>query len=142
LRQGTKNTEPERISKMIIHRIPEIQDTSVILNPRIIISQGQNEIGTFSLLNDVADFMFRGRKLDSLFHIRSGESISIEPLADNPEQIASVAFFNDFNLLKEVSAPPFMFDFQCTPGKKFTLNVEFKSKTGVRNSVRAYLITD
>ena len=142
VRNGSKIIEPERISKMIIHRIPEIQDTMVILNPRITISQGKNEIGTFTLQNDVADFMFTGKRQDSLLHIRSSESISVEPTADNPEQIASVAFFNDFDLLKEVSAPPFRFDFQCPPGKKFTLNVEFKSKTGVRNSVRAYLNCD
>lgn len=142
VRQGTKNIEPERINKMIMHRIPEIQDTMVIRNPRITISQGENEIGNFSLLNDVADFMFRGKMQDSLLHIRSSEKISIEPIADNPEQIASVAFYNDFDLVKEVSAPPFRFDFQCSPGEKFTLNVEFKSKTGVKNSVRAYLIAD
>ena len=141
-RKGSKDIDAERINKMIIHRIPEIHDTLVILNPRIKISQGIDEIGTFSLLNDVADFMFRGRNQDSILHIRSSEIISIEPITDNPEQILSVSFFNDFDLLKEVTTSPFRFDFQCTPGEKFTLNVEFKSKTGVKNSVRAYLIAD
>ena len=142
VRKGSGNNEAERISRMIIHRIPGKQDTMVIRNPRIKISQGKDETGTFNLLNDVADFMFQGRKQDSLFHIRSTEVISIEPLADNPEQIASVTFFSDFDLVEEVSAPPFRFDFQCSPGEKFTINVEFKSKTGVKNSVRAYLIAD
>jgi len=114
----------------------------VIRNPRIKISQGEDEAGTFYLRNDVADFMFVGRKQDSLFRIRCTENISVEPFADNPEQISSVTFFSDFDMIKEVSMPPFRYDFRCTPGKKFTLNVEFKSKTGVKNSVRAYLIAE
>jgi hypothetical protein len=142
VRKGTVNAEPERIRWMLIHRMPEKQDSMVIRNPRIIISQGKDETGTFSLLDDVADFMFRGRKQDSLFHLSSSEIISIEPLAENPEQITSVAFYNDFDLVKEDTIPPFNLDLQCIRGKKFTLNVEFKSKTGVKNSVRAYLIAD
>ncbi|MBI5010212.1 MAG: hypothetical protein HZB98_11330 [Bacteroidia bacterium] len=93
-------------------------------------------------MNDVADFMFRGKQHDSLFRIRSSENISIEPIADNPDQISSVTFFNDFDIVNEDTVPPFIYDFRYTPGKKFTLNVEFKSKTGVKNSVRAYLIAD
>ncbi len=142
IRKGSGNNETERISRMIIHRIPEKKDTMVIRNPRIKISQGKDVTGTFHLLNDVADFMFLGMKQDSLFHLRSSENISLEPLADNPEQIASITIFNDFDKVKENISPPFLYDFHGTPGKKFTLNVEFKSKTGVKNSVRAYLIAD
>lgn len=140
--KGTGKTEPEKINSIIIHRIPEKQDSMVIRNPGIRISQGKEETGTFYLLNDVSDFMYRGRKQDSLFHLRRIESISIEPFADNPEQIASVAYFNDFDLIKEDTVPPFNLDLQSIPEKKFTLNVEFKSKTGVKNSVRAYLVAD
>jgi arylsulfatase A-like enzyme len=140
--KGTGKTEPEKINSIIIHRIPEKQDSMVIRNPGIRISQGKEETGTFYLLNDVSDFMYRGRKQDSLFHLRRNESISIEPFADNPEQIESVAYFNDFDLIKEDTVPPFNLDLQSIPEKKFTLNVEFKSKTGVKNSVRAYLVAD
>ncbi len=52
------------------------------------------------------------------------------------------ASFKRFYQSAGASAPPFRYDFRCTPGKKFTLNVEFKSKTGVKNSVRAYLTGD
>ncbi len=141
-RKGTGRAETERISSMIIHRIPEDKDTLVIQNPQIRISHGKDNNRTFSLLNDVADFMFLGKRLDSLFHIRSNETFLIEPFADNPGQIASVTFFRDFDPVKEITAPPFLFELQCAPGEKFTLNVEFKSRTGVKNSVRAYLIAD
>lgn len=129
----------ESVKEIILNRIPGMNDTGVIINPAITIKTGNQVIGKFTLGNDVADFMFRGGIADELIKVRIEDEVLIIPKCDNPERIASVEIFKDFQSVAKISNPPFDYTFTSDTKEKFTLNAEFTSKTGVKNSVRAYL---
>ncbi|HBQ82457.1 MAG TPA: hypothetical protein DD745_06220, partial [Bacteroidales bacterium] len=139
LNPGRKNEAVEKLQSMIIHRIPRDEDKDVITNQGFTIKSTTEKPGKFYLKNDIADFMFAGAGHDELTKINSDNSIQLIPFADNPDQIASITVYKDFRRVTEIKEPPFIYDFICNKGEKFTLNVEFTSKKGVKNSVRAYL---
>ena len=116
-----------------------MNDTGVIINPAISLKTGNQVIGEFTLGNDIADYMFRGGIADELIKVRIGDEVTIIPECDNPERIASVEIFKDFQSVAKISNPPFEYMLTSDTKEKFTLNAEFTSKTGVKNSVRAYL---
>jgi hypothetical protein len=59
---------------------------------------------------------------------------------DNPDQIKKVEVFVDFESVAIADQSPFNFDIPL-PGKdKFTVNVEFTSANGVKNSARAFVL--
>jgi arylsulfatase A-like enzyme len=139
LNSGRKNEGVEKLQSIIIHRIPRDEDKDVIINQGFTIKSTTEELGKFYLKNDAADFMFAGARHDELTNVKSDSSIQIIPFADNPDQIASITVYKDFKRVAEIKESPFIYDFLCNKGEKVTLNVEFTSKTGVKNSVRAYL---
>lgn len=136
---GKKKEAVEWLSYLLVRRIPGEEEKDVLLNPCFTIRSGTAELGKYYLKNDVADFMFQGGSHDELLKIKRGNPIQIIPSADNPEMISSLTVFHDFKIVAEISQPPFMIEFPCAESEKYTLNIEFKSKTGVKNSVRAYL---
>ncbi|HUX94708.1 MAG TPA: sulfatase-like hydrolase/transferase [Bacteroidales bacterium] len=136
---GRKNEAVERMQRLIIHRIPGTEDKYVLTDPGFKIMSDSRLQGMFYLKNDVADFMFLGGRHDELTKVRAEGTIQIIPFADNPDQIASVSIYRDFKRVAEIRESPFIYDLACEKDEKFTLNVEFTSKTGVKNSARAYL---
>lgn len=136
---GLSGGEIESLKEIIINRIPEKKDTGVIKNPVISLKTGNKILGRFSLGNDVADFMFRGGMSDELLRVRKGDEVVIIPECDNPESISTVEIFKDFKSIAKISNSPYTFRFTTETTERFTLNAEFTSKTGVKNSVRAYL---
>ena len=136
---GIKKVAFERLQRLIIHRIPGEEEKDVLKNPFYTIKTGNDELGKYYLKNDVADFMFSGSGHDELTHVKTENGIQVIPSADNPEEIKSVTIYKDFRKVAEIGEPPFIYNLQGKPSEKFTLNVEFTSKTGVKNSVRAYL---
>lgn len=139
---GRSEEAIERLQRLIIHRIPGDKEKDVLKKLSFAINSGSDKPDKYYLKNDVADFMFNGGKHDELQSIKKGTTIQIVPAAENPENIASVKIFKDFKVIAETSQPPFIIELPCTRSEKFTLNVEFTSKTGVKNSVRAYLKCD
>ncbi|NMC36703.1 MAG: sulfatase-like hydrolase/transferase [Bacteroidales bacterium] len=136
---GLNGGEIESLKEIIINRIPGIKDTGVIKNPVIALKTGNQILGKFTLGNDVADFMFRGGMSDELLRVRKGDEVLIVPECDNPESIGTVEIFKDFKSVAKISNPPYAFRFTSETTERFTLNAEFTSKTGIKNSVRAYL---
>ncbi len=136
---GGKAEANGTLNRMIVHRIPGKDEPGVLRNLSFTLEADGKKSEHFTSGNDVADFMFKGGTRDELFRIPKTGKIKILPSADNPEDIAAIEVFKDFQKVAETRHFPFEAELPANRSDKFTLNVEFISKKGVRNSVRAYL---
>jgi arylsulfatase A-like enzyme len=139
---GRNNEAVKNLQSMIIHRIPQEEDRDIVINQGFTIKSATGKQHKFYIKNDIADFMFYGAQHDELTSVKSDTPIRIITFADNPDQIAFVTFYKDFSKVAEIKDAPFIYDLICKKGEKFTLNVEFTSKNGIKNSVRAFLKCD
>ncbi len=130
------------LQRLSIRRIPGEEDADVLRNISFSIQDGANEIVKFSAKNVVSDFSYRGSRSDELVAMKATGDLKIIPSADNPEEIRAVTIYKDFLKIAELNDRPFIYTMPCNSGEKFTLNVEFTSKTGVKNSARAYLLIE
>ena len=127
------------LQKLAIERIPGEEDKNVLRNMGFTIQSGADDPVKFISKNDVSDFMYQGARPDELVTIKATGDLKITPSAYNPDEIQTVSIFKDFVKIAELNDKPFIYSMPCKSGEKFTLNVEFTSKTGVKNSARAYL---
>ena len=123
---------------LLVHRIPGPEDSAVLQNLGFTL-ESENISKKYFRQNDVAGFRTRGSRQDELTEISQGNSIRIIPFADNTDQIETIEIFDDFQLLATSNNDPWTFSIDQMSKGKHTLNVEFTSKNGVKNSVRAYL---
>ena len=124
---------------MLVHRIFQPQDTQLLRNPGFIILNAEDTVGVFSETNSVADLRLYGRRHDDLVVLNNEVQFKIHAFCDNPEQIEQVDLFVDFNREASLKTAPFEFDLELPDFGKFTINVEFISKGGIKHVARAYV---
>jgi hypothetical protein len=117
----------------MVYRIPEKRDVDVLQNAGMIIKSGDKE-RRIQQSSATADFLYGLKEKDPL-ELNPGTSVTVEPFVDNPGQIATVSLFFDFEKIEMLSIPPFIFTLRIDQPGKHTVNVEFKSKSGIFTSV-------
>jgi len=121
-----------------VHRIPEPKNSNVLIDPRFELIVDGKSHGEYRISSAASDFLESGR-LDELVVIEKDGEIRIETFTENPEQLAVVEVFVEFESIAKKTQAPFNFVFEDLSKGKYTLNVEFTSKAGIKNAARAYI---
>ena len=136
---GPKNAAIDVLQLLIVHRIPNENDHDLLTNPEFVLLNNEETVGHYSTTNSVADMMQNGGKHDELMILNEVQTLKVQAGCDNIDQLKRVDIYLDFEKIETKYNPPF--DFYINPPKKgkYTLNVEFTSKKGIKNAARAYL---
>ncbi|MCB0665665.1 MAG: sulfatase-like hydrolase/transferase [Saprospiraceae bacterium] len=134
---GNSGQAVERLRRLVVHHVPGREDGEVLLNPQFKIETNGQKYGPFGIRNSAADFMFNERPEIPVV-ITGRRMLKILTSVDNPAQIDRIIAYRNFSEIGEVSTSEIMELTDLEPGK-FTLNIEFISKTGIRNSARAII---
>jgi len=129
------------MSLIKVHRIPGPEDTDVLMNPGFDLVVDGNTVDNFNIYSGATDFLAQGG-LDDPVMVKPGDEIKISVNVDNPEQLKIVEVFVDFESIAIETVVPFNYVIEDTGKDKYTLNVEFTSKEGVKNAARAYVIRE
>jgi len=127
------------LRRLVVHHLPGDQDTGILINPMVTLQKRGKTMGSYGISNAAAEFMF-GAQHDSTIIVGEQSSLSVIPSVDNPEQLREVIVYRNFTKIAESDKAPFHMELRPAPGT-FTLNVEFISKSGIRNSVRTQVKT-
>ena len=131
---GDGPTGVNAMSRLLVHRIPEKKDVGVLRNTGMDLYTSDENHRHFFFSSATADFMFGSRQGEP-FEVRAGETVTIRPLAENEEQIARIRLFIGFDLVETLSKPPYTFTINPAKSGNYTVNMEFKSRSGITNSV-------
>jgi arylsulfatase A-like enzyme len=124
-----------------VHRVPGPGDRVLRGHGFELFADGRS-VGRFAADGAALEFMRRGGQQDQPVPVPAGARLRIEPYADNPEELAGIRVFVDFEQCAGVDEMPYAVEIEAPAGEKYTLNVEFISGSGARNAARAHLQTE
>jgi len=136
---GNGSVGVDRMTKLIVHRIPEKKDVTVLRNAGMSFETIRGEKQLYFLSSATTDFMF-GAANTIPFEIKSGEYLFIQLFADNEEQIEEVTLYQGFHKIESKMDPPFKFTLIVKEEGSRTINVEFKTISGVVNTVHGDIL--
>jgi arylsulfatase A-like enzyme len=127
------------MSRLIVHRVPESKDSGILRNAGMLFKTNTGEEQFYYVSSATADFLFGGKSPEPL-EIESGESLIIQPYADNEEQIEMVTLYLGFDKIDTKKKPPFSFSINPAQQGKYTINVELMSKSGTITVVHGDIV--
>ncbi len=136
---GSASAGIEKMTKLIVHRLPEEKDVSLLKNTSMVLKKDGGETAIFKPSSATADFLF-GVDNGEPFEVRAGIPITVQAVAENDDQIERVHLFIGFNKIETISKPPFSFSINPDKPGKHTLNLEYISKTGVVTAVHGDIL--
>jgi len=126
------------LNLLVVHRIPGEMD-DVLRNAGISLQSPANAENQIVSPMQNATLYFMREYNDIVYSLKAGENFNVTPFADNPELIAQVDYFIDFEKVETIKSSPYNFKHHFEQPGSYTLNVEFTDKNGVKNSSRVQL---
>ena len=139
---GKGNKALSVLNYILVERLITPEDNAVLKN--IGFELITNNIQSKKFYRDYAstEFLTRGGRQDDAFMLPALQNYTIKTLVDNPGQIDRMEVYKDFEKIESIENAPFNFNLSAPEKGSYTLNVSYISKSGVTNTVRAFIKAD